>query len=78
MEKTLIIIKPDAVEAKCVGKIIDIFETHKFDIIQTEMMDYFLKGLSKMGITDLNFCRERLELDVKINTQGLIYWQQKN
>ena len=38
MEKTLIIIKPDAVEAKCVGKIIDIFETQKFDIIQTEMM----------------------------------------
>ena len=38
MEKTLIIIKPDAVEAKCFGKIIDIFETQKFDIIQTEMM----------------------------------------
>jgi len=38
MEKTLIIIKPDAVEAKCVGKIIDIFESQKFDIIQTEMM----------------------------------------
>ena len=38
MEKTLIIIKPDAIEAKCVGKIIDIFETQKFDIIQTEMM----------------------------------------
>ena len=38
MEKTLVIIKPDAVEAKCVGKIIDIFETHKFDIVQTEMM----------------------------------------
>ena len=38
MEKTLIIIKPDAVEAKCVGKIIDILETQKFDIIQTEMM----------------------------------------
>ena len=38
MEKTLIIIKPDAIEAKCVGKIIDVFETQKFDIIQTEMM----------------------------------------
>ena len=47
-------------------------------IIHEKMMDYFLKGLSKIGITDLNFCRERLELDVKINTQGLIYWQQKN
>ena len=38
MEKTLIIIKPDAIEAKCVGKIIDRLETEKFDIIQTEMM----------------------------------------
>ena len=41
------------------------------------MMDYFLKGLEKIGVEDLNFCKERLELDVKINTQGLIYWQQK-
>ena len=38
MEKTLVIIKPDAIEAKCVGSIISIFETEKFDIIQTEMM----------------------------------------
>lgn len=47
-------------------------------IIREKMMEYFLKGLSKIGVADLNFCRERLELDVKINTQGLIYWQQKN
>ena len=47
------------------------------EIIQDEMMDYFLKGLEKIGVEDLNFCKERLELDVKINTQGLIYWQQK-
>ena len=47
-------------------------------IIREKMMSYFLKGLSKIGVADLNFCRERLELDVKINTQGLIYWQQKN
>ena len=46
-------------------------------IIHDEMMDYFLKGLEKIGVEDLNFCKERLELDVKINTQGLIYWQQK-
>ena len=46
-------------------------------IIREKMMSYFLKGLSKIGVADLNFCRERLELDVKINTQGLIYWQQK-
>ena len=38
MEKTLVIIKPDAIENRCVGKIIDIFETQEFDIIQTEMM----------------------------------------
>ena len=47
-------------------------------IIREKMMEYFLKGLSKIGVADLNFCRKRLELDVKINTQGLIYWQQKN
>ena len=47
-------------------------------IIREKMMSYFLKGLSKIGVADLNFCRERLKLDVKINTQGLIYWQQKN
>ena len=46
-------------------------------IINKEMMDYFLKGLEKIGFEDLNFSKERLQLDVKINTQGLIYWQQK-
>jgi len=45
-------------------------------VIHNEMMDYFLKGIEKSGFKDLDFCRERLELDVKINTQGLIYWQQ--
>ena len=44
-------------------------------IIHNEMMSYFLGGLEKIGVEDLNFCRERLKLDVKINTQGLIYWQ---
>ena len=44
-------------------------------IIHDEMMSYFLGGLEKIGVEDLNFCRERLKLDVKINTQGLIYWQ---
>ena len=46
-------------------------------IIQDEMMNYFLKGIEKIGNDDLEFCRDRLKLDVKINTQGLIYWQQK-
>ena len=46
-------------------------------IIQNEMMSYFLKGIEKIGNDDLEFCRDRLKLDVEINTQGLIYWQQK-
>jgi len=45
-------------------------------LIHNDMMSYFLKGLEKIGVKDLDFCRERLELDVKINTLGLIYWQQ--
>jgi len=44
-------------------------------VIQDKMMNYFLEGVEKIGVKDLDFCRERLELDVKINTQGLIYWQ---
>jgi glyoxylase-like metal-dependent hydrolase (beta-lactamase superfamily II) len=46
-------------------------------IIKNEMMSYFLKGIKKIGNDDLEFCRDRLKLDVEINTQGLIYWQQK-
>ena len=46
-------------------------------IIQDEMMSYFLKGLNEIGVSDKNFVEERLKLDVEINTQGLIYWQQK-
>ena len=46
-------------------------------IFQDEMMNYFLKGIKKIGNDDLEFCRDRLKLDVEINTQGLIYWQQK-
>ncbi len=44
-------------------------------LIHNDMMSYFLKGFKKIGDKDLDFCRERLELDVKINTLGLIYWQ---
>lgn len=47
-------------------------------IIHEKMMNYFLEGIEKIGCKDLNFCRERLELDVKINTQGLIYWQKNS
>ena len=45
--------------------------------IQNAMMDYFLQELQKMGFTDQDSCREKLKFDVELNTQGLIYWQQK-
>ncbi len=45
-------------------------------IIFNEMMSYFLNGLGKIGNQDKDYCTERIELDVKINTQGLIYWLQ--
>ena len=43
-------------------------------IIYRKMMNYFLKGLNEIGVSDKNFVEERLSLDVKINAQGLIYW----
>ena len=45
--------------------------------IQNAMMDYFLQELQKMGFTDQDSSREKLKFDVELNTQGLIYWQQK-
>ena len=45
-------------------------------IIFNEMMSYFLNGLGKIGNQDKDYCTERIELDIKINTQGLIYWLQ--
>ncbi len=44
-------------------------------IIYRKMMNYFLKGLNEIGVSDTNFAEQRLSLDVKINTQGLIYWR---
>jgi len=44
-------------------------------IIYNNMMDYFLKGLNEIGFQDNDVARDRLSLDVQINTQGLIYWQ---
>ena len=38
MEKTLIIIKPDALQNRWAGKIIAIFEDMALEIIQAEMM----------------------------------------
>ena len=46
-------------------------------IIYSEMMGYFLDGLNKIGFSNDDFSKKRLELDVQINTQGLIYWQSK-
>ena len=46
-------------------------------IINNEMMNYFLNGLNKIGFSNDDFSKKRLELDVQINTQGLIYWQSK-
>jgi len=46
-------------------------------IIYNEMMNYFLNGLNKIGFSNDDFSKNRLKLDVQINTQGLIYWQSK-
>ena len=46
-------------------------------LIQNEMMNYLLVQLQEMGFKDENFSRLKLKKDVELNTQGLIYWQQK-
>jgi glyoxylase-like metal-dependent hydrolase (beta-lactamase superfamily II) len=46
-------------------------------LIQSEMMGYFLMQLQRMGVKDQDFCKQKLQKDVELNTQGLIYWQQK-
>ena len=46
-------------------------------LIQSEMMGYFLMQLKRMGVKDQDFCKQKLQKDVELNTQGLIYWQQK-
>jgi len=38
MEKTLIIVKPDAVKKNLIGSILNFFETKNFEIVQLEMM----------------------------------------
>ena len=43
--------------------------------IYNNMMDYFLEGLNEIGFQNNDLSKERLSLDVQINTQGLIYWQ---
>ena len=45
--------------------------------IENMMMDHLLQELQKMGFTNQDSCREKLRVDVELNAQGLIYWQQK-
>ena len=47
-------------------------------IIYKKMMDYFLKGLNEIGFQNNDYAKDRLSLDVLINTQGLIYWQKNS
>jgi hypothetical protein len=42
------------------------------------MMDYFLEGLNEIGFQNNDYAKDRLSLDVLINTQGLIYWQKNS
>ena len=47
-------------------------------IIYKKMMDYFLEGLNEIGFQNNDYAKDRLNLDVLINTQGLIYWQKNS
>ena len=47
-------------------------------IIYKKMMDYFLEGLYEIGFQNNDYAKDRLSLDVLINTQGLIYWQKNS
>jgi glyoxylase-like metal-dependent hydrolase (beta-lactamase superfamily II) len=47
-------------------------------IIYKKMMDYFLEGLNEIGFHNNDYAKDRLSLDVLINTQGLIYWQKNS
>jgi hypothetical protein len=40
-------------------------------------MEYLLQSLTKMGIKNLDLAKKKLTNDVNLNTQGLIFWQQK-
>ena len=47
-------------------------------IIYKKMMNYFLEGLNEIGFQNNDYAKDRLSLDVLINTQGLIYWQKNS
>jgi len=45
--------------------------------IQKAMMDHLLQELKIMGVSDALFCQNKLRNDVVLNTQGIMYWQNK-
>ena len=63
MEKTLIIVKPDAVEKNLIGSILNFFETKNFEIIQLEMMALSAEMLNEhyCHLTDKPFFPEIVE-----------------
>ena len=52
-------------------------QQHSEEKMSGAIMQYLLKQLEQTGISNLDFCKEKLTNDVALNTQGLIYWQHK-
>jgi glyoxylase-like metal-dependent hydrolase (beta-lactamase superfamily II) len=50
---------------------------NKEQVISNLIMEYLLQSLTKMGIKNLDLAKKKLTNDVNLNTQGLIFWQQK-
>lgn len=47
------------------------------NIIEENMMNFFITSLKKMGYVDQDFIKRKLATDVNLNTQGIIFWQEK-
>ena len=47
------------------------------DVIKGKMMNYLLDKLKFNTTLSEDFCRKKLTMDVELNTQGIIFWQQK-
>ena len=46
--------------------------------ISQEILDYFLASLEQMGFKhNLDYAKKKLMIDVELNTQGLLVWQQR-
>ena len=52
-------------------------QEHSEEKIRNAIMQYLLQILQQVGVSNLDFCKEKLTNDVALNTQGLIYWQHK-